>query len=1612
MVFINKLFDMKIPQEKIKLNANNNGDIIGSDFLFLNEENKNNNNLLVNFMSYQNVNTFDNIIVPKFLTILNKKIVNTNYIKETKKKIPNLTNVLKKIRIHKNHNIMDFTTIQPEIISRLNTGSKIKISENLFNTFNKACIDFDNNITIRGSKLEAKERKTYLFIYNNINKGSIVDTTILEMIEYYFRLHNFNIETNLDGILYCINNKYFPLTFIENVNINSKVKSIYKNNLHFNRQMLTQIHTFIENFTINDINIKDTNNTNNDTNDSNNDSMDLNTLKVKIMEIVNDNTIPNKEIPIKELIQKTNDVNLLDLDFEEKVKYIFKDLYDDSKTTKDINVTVEDIDAKKLDKIKDEYKKVLETYHGSKTIKINNKDRVFKAEEIVGMTTLSGYDRQKQELKDNVDIKMIDLFKSLENDKDINIKIKDIKIGLVDEYNNRYKLYKARIEHPNFGKTFNKPYELQLKVPYTIEDKYIKINGNNYIMINQLFPKPLHKINQNLVRLYTHFNTGSFFIANSANSENSIQELENNTILNLKKLSSEKNSNITITTEHFTNEEKINYIDKYNFPKLSFMTFKYSKIKINKLDKSFLINLDDKTEFNDSILKNKYIVYLEKTGNNIEQYSYIEDNQIITVKDNEIHKEDLKFLDQFLFDKIHNISIVTLKKDLYKKSKSSTPTFMMSLPGIKNKSIFLYLIFILGFDNACKKLNIKYTNTDKRDTNATLSFKFKNGYLNLFADNKFKEMMINGLKLINKSLLSTYEFNATTITDSFVDKYYTKDLGYQAYKYRELANKFIDNSTKKALAEGNYKDNLIDLISSTIPEMLTNRNLKNTNEIDNYRLRMSETISNVAYEVLQRAVTNFKTKKENPNEKIDIDKNYIFTNLISAGILQETISINPLEELMLTMKVTKTGVGNARKNMITLERRDLNPSYFGIISPTATNEYGGIGSNQTLTNGFILQDYEGGISKKKFDNNSNSFENLSPVESLSPFFEYDDTTRRVMGNQQTGQFIQLDNPDEPLIQTGFESYIPQLVSDRFTKKAKKDGVITSIENRIIKIKYNDNTEDIINCNDIKSRTKRGIYIPTSYTILASLNQKIKKGDILAATSSLKSGKLAIGKNINIALLPYMGMNFEDGWVVTNTIGKKFKNKILKRIIIPISPDAKINDINISQNLVTKPGDLLISYMMDKYLEDIYNNVDIDDEEVFSGLVRKDKDTSYFSPGGVIKEVIVKINNLKTTPKEVKRLYNTITQPINEKIQVCELQAKDILDTKQKKESLFNCMGDTENINMLKIGNHKFQGKEYEGSIIEIYIETENPLMNGTKFTLANTGGKGTVQYIIPEGKEPRSTDTNMQIDFIPTSIGIIKRKNISIILMIYLGKTMYFLNEICKEMVNTNKDISIIEKTVMSVFSHLDKTKDNIVLKQLKEFFKNSPDYIKNLIRKSDSLNKPLFPAIVPPFKNKLKVSNIRDAANEIHVPLNEKVYIPELNITTETEVPVGILPIYLLEHFPKAMSSVRGSLFNKREFISNQGISGTKEKAGANKIGLYDINSLLTKQPYSLIKELHALKSDSNKARNQLMKSILKLEKGQLPDIDSIEVDREQDLPSKRWGEVLFYGAGLKPDL
>jgi len=998
------------------------------------------------------------------------------------------------------------------------------------------------------------------------------------------------------------------------------------------------------------------------------------------------------------------------------------------------------------------------------------------------------------------------------------------------------------------------------------------------------------------------------------------------------------------------------------------------------------------------------------------EYAYISSNNIFyKTQDGDQNIIDKKHLNDFILNIYNKINNILSGDNIINKSKSSKPFYEMKILGTTIPLAVFLLLNRSTSKSAFHKMKLKYQFRNKKDNDASINLNFKdaNGvrqYLSLYPETLEQEYYANGLNRF-KLKDSVFEANIEGLAQALMDILINKSGRRFAKNIYEIEYKFIDGATYKILQDEGKSTDLAGVFYNDMTDMLKTRSVKSQYDLDNFRLRMSETITSVAYNQLHQALSKFKGRSHLSNEKIYIKNDFIIKNLLNAGILQYTKTLNPLEEMMISLKVTKGGIGNSLKNQITLNRRDINSSYFGTIAPTATNEYGGIGINQTLTNGAVIDDRFGNITKKDFSNIGNSFANLSPVESLSAFFEYDDTTRRVMGNQQTGQFIQLEKPSVPLVQTGFEAYVPHLVSDRFIKKAKYNGVIEQLTDKIIKIKYSTpkGTEyETISIEPIKSRTKRGIYIATKYTTNISKGQKVKKGDILASTDSLKKGKLAIGRNLVVAEMGYLGMNYEDGWVVSDTLNEKYSNKILQKISIKFPASASLLDLNIAQGNKTKAGDTLIKFnTSDDFFDD--DEPDDDSDSVMVGLLQDGLTKTYVSPGGEIKEVVVKLNTQKL-PSKLLALYKTSIETIKNKTKVCKEQSLKMPKDEQN-DNYMQCIGHLENSESLVVGGHKFNQEEIDGAIIEIYIEQENPVRNGSKFTLTSSGGKGTVQYIMGHGKEPISEETNLKIEFIGTPLSIVSRKNPSILLSMYLGKVIYFLNKTVLELNKAGK-ILAIKKLVTEVFSTIDETADNMITTQLKEFFEQPNAKIQKIINASDPLNDPAFPAIVPPFKNKLKIRNIQNASNVLGIPLNEKVKIIENNgIVTERAVPVGILPINMLEHFPKAMSSTRGSISTGTNWITGQGRSGTKEGTGAIKVGLFDMNSLLSKRPYNLVKEMHAIKSDAGKTKNKMLRSIIKNNSIPSIEMDELDID-EEELAATNMIKVLFKGAGLQANL
>ncbi len=1006
----------------------------------------------------------------------------------------------------------------------------------------------------------------------------------------------------------------------------------------------------------------------------------------------------------------------------------------------------------------------------------------------------------------------------------------------------------------------------------------------------------------------------------------------------------------------------------------------------------------------DNIKGDKLYFYEKRDNGKLVEYAYLEKNSDFIYfkpeEDIEIHEYPKKDFNEFLILLYKKISQEKFGREIDKKSKTSTPMFKLKIISRKIE-VIAYLSLQIGFLNALKFTGIKYFITNKKESKYSYKVITKdnsNKYINIFPETPYQEYLINGMREWRKKIsftdgdLNKPEIWKDAVNAKFGDHIYEK--------FRSQKDKIIDTTTEKILKSYKYSTDPIELFGKTMPKIILNKKVDDQNDLSTKRIRMAEAISHLAYNTIQYGIEKFKNNKNNKNAQIYLDNWFIVKNLISTGMLQWTTPINPLEELNISMKITKSGVGNPKKEQIVLDKRDLNESYFGTISPTTTNEYGGIGLNQTLTNRSMITDRFGSILIKKFTNKSNPFENLSFVESLTPFFERDDTTRRVMGNQQTTQFVQVDNPDVPLVQTGFESVIPYIVSDRFAIKAKKKGKV-KVNKDHLHLFYSDSSEEIYSTKPTKARTKRGLYIPLEYNVLVKDGQNVIKDQILATTNSLKYGKLGIGKNLVVAEMSYRGMNYEDGWVVTEDINEKYKSTIYDKIIAIVPENAIITKLNIDENINTKPGDILIEYQTN--IEDYLNydeDVDLETEddltvgkEILGNKVR------FRSIGGKIADVVIKLNSKKVDKKLLIKWEEQVSK-INKKLKICEKL--------KKTKARLDCRDNVEFINSIEVGGHKANKTEPEGAIIEIYIERENPIRNGSKFTLGNSGGKGTVQYTIPKDKKPRALKTGLEIEFIATPLSIISRKNPSILLQLYFGKILYFLNKRASELIITGR-ISEAKKLLLETFDILDVTEDRIVYDQLKAFLANTNEFLIKYVKKHDPLNNPPFPLIVPPYQNKVGIEEAEKIAKKLDIPLQEKVYIPEEEKETEYPVTVGIMPVHLLEHFPKAMSGVRGSLNAKTQLTLGQGRSGTKEGNGAIKVGVYDMFSLISRDPDKLFKELWIAKADNTAAKEELRRKILLSDKP--VEIEDLNLQDENSI-TKKLIKTYFHGALLEPDM
>ena len=160
--------------------------------------------------------------------------------------------------------------------------------------------------------------------------------------------------------------------------------------------------------------------------------------------------------------------------------------------------------------------------------------------------------------------------------------------------------------------------------------------------------------------------------------------------------------------------------------------------------------------------------------------------------------------------------------------------------------------------------------------------------------------------------------------------------------------------------------------------------------------------------------------------------------------------------------------------------------------------------------------------------------------SLIPFLEHDDANRALMGSNMQRQAVPLIRPEVPIVGTGLEGKAAR--DARIQLHSEGDGVIEFVDANEIHVRYNRNDIDrLVSFNEDLIVYKLTKFIKTNQSTCINLRpavkkgQKVKKGDFLTEGYATKDGEVALGRNLQVAFMPWKGYNFEDAIVISERV---------------------------------------------------------------------------------------------------------------------------------------------------------------------------------------------------------------------------------------------------------------------------------------------------------------------------------------------------------------------------------------------------------------------------------------------------------------------------------------------
>jgi DNA-directed RNA polymerase subunit beta len=357
---------------------------------------------------------------------------------------------------------------------------------------------------------------------------------------------------------------------------------------------------------------------------------------------------------------------------------------------------------------------------------------------------------------------------------------------------------------------------------------------------------------------------------------------------------------------------------------------------------------------------------------------------------------------------------------------------------------------------------------------------------------------------------------------------------------------------------------------------------------------------------------------------------------------------------------------------------------------------------------------------------------FSVATSMIPFLNHDDANRTLMGSNMQKQATPCIIPEAPIVGTGIEGLAAKDTGRVLV--AKEAGEVVEADARHIVVKDKEGKKHHYELTTFqRTNDFSAFYHRASVTV----GDKVKRGDVLADTSSTDKGQMAVGQNAMIAFMSWSGANYEDAIIISERLVKnsKFASIHLDEL------DVSVRDTKLGPE-VTTPDIPNVSEMKLRNLDE-------------NGIIRIGAEVR---PGDILVGKVTPKGEAQLTPEE--RLLRSI---FGEK-------AKDVKDSSLRLEA-----GKRGRIIGVKIFSRE-NGDQLESGVIKKILVTIAQVRNisvGDKLA-GRHGNKGVISRILPEEDMPYTED-GKPVDIILTPLGVPSRMNLGQILELHLGMAAHTL---------------------------------------------------------------------------------------------------------------------------------------------------------------------------------------------------------------------------------------------